>query len=445
MAAGPRLIGAPLWPSLVVGALFLGRDVEQEDRALLGGDQDSFGQARESLFRLVRGPPPMLNELAHGSGKRPTCVFVNALWSQDDLRERTKGVASTWGSAARLPPDMRVLYVVGATNLDPFPTDSIRDEQLVVLSAKNDPVNVVGENLSERATSTLNLVHGRFKNECGWFVFTEDDAYVNTGRVAETLACHETNKPLWGGAIMLFDDGKPFLHGSMTVTNRPGLEVLAKASDACHLPQANWGDVRLEECLMSYQQEPSSNLTTEEREMQLTAMIHPLMNNTRGGSPQDNIFSAAKLAADDNSHCRSLLHKVVGLDAMTLVDKLVLAKGPCPRKVRCLKRVDAAPKDPGPPAAPPAPVPPPPLAELAAPPAPVPFPPPAAPAPAPVPAAATPAAAAAAPAARARVGALPARATAAARGGGAQPGAPEGTAWPAMALAWRAFGRSGPR
>lgn len=272
-----------------------------------------------------------------------SCFFVTGTWADPVYRDRSLGVAQTWGRPEFVPPHARLLYLVGASGLDPFPglpQHLIRNEQVVVFSADDDPAGLGYSELAKHTSHTITTVYSRFKDECDWFIMAEDDVYVNMSLVTSKLRCLDFHEPLYLGAVYSMPDNTSFVHGDLAVYSASGMAIFERALSFCSLP-VGWGDVALADCLRSYQESlgPSALSGTH---LQARWLVRAAHNNSQCELPDSCLSSAISLVAGTHQpECLDSIHKVVGAAAMMSVHELLQQRPPCAmRTIELLDSVD---------------------------------------------------------------------------------------------------------
>eukprot|EP00927_Polykrikos_kofoidii_P076099 TRINITY_DN7285_c0_g1_i3.p1 TRINITY_DN7285_c0_g1~~TRINITY_DN7285_c0_g1_i3.p1 ORF type:complete len:993 (-),score=103.26 TRINITY_DN7285_c0_g1_i3:56-2644(-) len=263
---------------------------------------------------------------------KPVCFFVNSFWSNRHYRERTIAVASTWGRPEYIPQHARLYYLVGASSLDPLPSDEastlIRNDQLVVFSSDLDPVNL---SLRERMRSTIVTLYSRFKGLCSWFVDVDDDSYINMTLIVEKLRCIDAGQPRYIGPVYMSPLG-PFVHGSLKIFTDSGLGIMRDAMRRCAMPCSGYDDVHLAECLRIYQR-TGPDVPQAVKALAPQKFGRVSYNNRRCDQETDDCMNAAMDLVTKSTlpECLDVVHKVVGLKAMkTVHDFLQLTRDVCP-------------------------------------------------------------------------------------------------------------------
>jgi len=246
------------------------------------------------------------------------------IFSNEAYRDRSKGVAQTWGQPQFVPPGGQLLYLVGATGLDPLP-GHVRNDQLIVFDSENDPAGKTYSQLPDRMHHSMDTVYSRFKNDCDWFIMADDDSYVNMSLVISKLRCLNPQQPLYMGAVYGTNIG-PFVHGDLKIFSAGAMPIFESALSFCPLLQG-FEDVALAACLFTYQ---NSSHGAEFRDLQPTGFGRVQHNNSQCDPGADCLESALRLVKEsDQPECLDVIHKVVGSDAMNAVHEFLQQRSSC--------------------------------------------------------------------------------------------------------------------
>jgi len=257
------------------------------------------------------------------------CFIVNGLFSDKAYRDRSLGIAQTWGQPKFVPEGARLLYLVGATGLDPLPGHEqhlIRNDQLIVFDSENDPAGKPFDELQDRVRHSVDTVFSRFKDECNWFLMTDDDAYVNMSLVVSKLRCLDSRQPHYMGSLKISRSGL-FVHGDLKIFSAGAMPIFESALSFCTLRHTPWEDVALAECLRSYQ---NSSDGAAFRSLEPKGFGRRQHNNTGCDLGADCLSSASRLVARAHQpECLDVIHKVVGAEAMQAVHQFLQQRSSC--------------------------------------------------------------------------------------------------------------------
>lgn len=283
------------------------------------------------MFGSELAQTPLLNSSTHKA-----CFFINALWSKPQYRDRSIGVAKTWGRPEFIPPDAQLMYVVGEDHGHRLnetgqegPTTLISHDQRVVLRGKDDPSSLSYSELPARLKSTISTLNGKFSDQCSWFALADDDAYVNVTLLMEKLRDLDFQQPLMLGPVY-GSHGGLFVHGDLKIFSNAAMSLVEKSMNECEVPHDGMDDAILADCVRAFQKHHTANLSEANETMSARRVVRFAHNNAQCGDEDRCFKSAVKLVTEaNNPECMDVVHKVAGSRAMLAVHKFLQERPPC--------------------------------------------------------------------------------------------------------------------